>query len=401
MLDLITSILVLLIVAIGLGEIFNAFSMPEVVGAIIAGIILGPALLGLVVPSRELEAISVLALFFIILQIGIEVSSDVFSKNVKYIAIFAVSSFIVPFLVMSLGSLYIFHLPYLISVSLSLSVSIPSISITSVLLVKSGLVKIEDGLRLLGGVALSDVIGFIIFVSFHRPAYLIAIDFASLIAFTIVLYYLDMYLTSRSEKLIRWFGKSRSARKEGVIFALVIVMGLAVSSLFEVIGITFVLGAFFSGMIIHKKTVGPYVSGILSRTFQRINSSFFVPIYFSISGLSVSMIPLSLYTYLIFLMAISATVGGFAAYEFSKQHMNKISPSATLGIFGGRGAVGIIIASLALSDGFIDNTYYSVAIFATVIMAIAFTLVFERAMKKSGIKMQNDASIEQSEIINL
>jgi Kef-type K+ transport system, predicted NAD-binding component len=80
MLDLITSILILLIVAIGLGEIFSAFSLPEVVGAIIAGIILGPAVLGFVVPSTELEAISVLALFFIILQIGIEASSDVFTK---------------------------------------------------------------------------------------------------------------------------------------------------------------------------------------------------------------------------------------------------------------------------------------------------------------------------------
>jgi Kef-type K+ transport systems, membrane components len=290
---------------------------------------------------------------------------------------------------MSAGSFFLFHLPYLVSVSLSLSVSIPSISITSVLLVKSGLIKIEDGSRLLGGVALSDVIGFIIFVSFHRPADLFLVDFLSLLTFIVVLYFLDMYLTSRSDKLVKWFGKMRSAKKEGVIFALVIVMGLAVSSMFEVIGITFVLGAFFSGLIIHKNTVGNYVSGVLSRTFQRINSSFFIPIYFSISGLSVSRIPFSLYPYAIFLIIISASVGGFAAYQFSKHHMDKISPSVTLGIFGGRGAVGIIIASLALSNGFINNTYYSIAIFATVVMAIAFTFVFERAMEKTGTKMEN------------
>ncbi len=396
MLDLITSILILLIVAIGLGELLSAFSLPEVVGAIIAGVILGPAVLGIVSTSAELQAISELALFFIILQIGVEVSSDVFSKNVKYIVIFAISSFVIPFLIMSAGSIFIFKLPYLVSVSVSLSVSIPSISITSVLLVKSGLIKFGDGVRLLGGVAMADVVGFIIFVSFHRPAAEIVIDFLSLLAFIVALYFLDMYLTAKSDKLIKMFHRMRKAKKEGFIFALVIMMGLAVSSLFEVIGITFVLGAFFSGLIIHKNTVGNYISGVLSRTFQRINSSFFIPIYFSISGLSVTFIPFSLYPYLAFLLVITAAIGGFAAFEFSKQYMKRVSPSVSLGIFGGRGAVGIIIATLALSDGFINNVYYSIAIFAAVIMSIAFTLVFERGMKKSGYSNKNQEAEESS-----
>ena len=101
MIDLITAILVLLIVAIGLGEIFHAFSLPEVVGAIIAGVLLGPAISGLIVPSAALSTISVLALFFIMLQIGIEASADIFSKNIRYVTGFAVTAFIIPFIVMS------------------------------------------------------------------------------------------------------------------------------------------------------------------------------------------------------------------------------------------------------------------------------------------------------------
>ena len=54
-----------------------------------------------------------------------------------------------------------------------------------------------------------------------------------------------------------------------------------------------------------------------------------------------------------------------------------------MGIFGVRGAVGIIIASLGLTDRFITNADYSLAIFATVIMAICFTFVFEYSLKKS------------------
>ncbi len=384
MLDLITEILLLLVVAIGLGQLFNVFSMPEIVGAIIAGILLGPAVTGLISPSSELTTVSTLALFFIILQIGIEASSDIFSKNIRYVTGFAVSSFVIPFVLMSLGSLLIFHLPYLEAISTSLSVSIPSISISSVLLVRSGLIRMEDGLRLLGGVAMSDTLAFIILVSFHRPLVTIAIDSMSLAAFVVGLYFLDTFLKSKSDVLIGRFNRFTTRETEGIIFAVVILMGLAASVLFEYIGITFVLGAFFSGLIIHQNSIGEHTFGILRRTFQRINSSFFIPLFFSISGLEIALVPASVIPYLLFLIAVTTAIGGFAAYKFSTRFMKNIHPSVSLGIFGARGAVGIIIASLALSKGFISNTYYSVAVFATVMMAIAFTFVFERSLKRNG-----------------
>ena len=384
--DLITSILILLAVAIGLGEVFNLIGLPEIVGPIIAGIILGPLILGFVTPSPELSTISSLSLFFIILQIGIESSSDIFSKNIKYVILFAISSFLVPFIVMSIGSFYIFRLPYLEAVSISLSVSIPSISISSVLLVKSGLIKMEDGLRLLGGVAMSDVIAFIIFVSFQRPFIAIAIDSAALAVFIFVIFILDTYIKSKSDRIISILSKLTDIEKEGMIFAIVIVIGLAVSSLFEYIGITFVLGAFFSGLIIHQNSVGEQTYGVLNRTFRRINSSFFIPMFFSISGLNVTIISANLLPLLLFLIITTSSIGGFLAYYFSKKYMKKITPGVSVGIFGVRGAVGIIIASLGLTDRFITNADYSLAIFATVIMAICFTFVFEYSLKKSDAR---------------
>ena len=173
--------------------------------------------------------------------------------------------------------------------------------------------------------------------------------------------------------------------KEGIIFAIVIMMGLAASVLFEYIGITFVLGAFFSGLIIHQNTIGEHAFGILKRTFQRINSSFFIPLFFSISGLEVSMIPISAIPYMIFLIAVTTSIGGLFAYSFSRRYMRSITPFVSLGIFGGRGAVGIIIASLAISKGFMNSTYYSVAIFATVIMAVTFSLVFGRSLRNRDL----------------
>ena len=95
-----------------------------------------------------------------------------------------------------------------------------------------------------------------------------------------------------------------------------------------------------------------------------------------------TLIPVSYLPYLLFLVIITATVGGFAAYQFSRLYMKNITPRVSLGIFGGRGAVGIIIASITLSNGFIGSKDYSVAIFATIIMAMTFTFIFERSLRK-------------------
>lgn len=384
--DFIPFILLLLVVSIGLGSLFKALGLPDVVGAIVAGILIGPAVFGIVTPTPELSAISLLALFFIILQIGIESSSDIFSRNIGFISGFAVTSFILPFMAMAAGSYFIFRLPYFEAISVALSVSIPSISITSVLLLRSGLIRIEDGQRLLGAVAMSDVIAFIILVSFYRPPLALLIISLSLVVFVIGLYYFDRFLKATSDHIIPRLDRLNDPEKEAVVFAIVILMGLGVSTLFEYIGISFVMGAFFSGLIIHKNSVGEQTYGMLKVTLQRINSSFFIPIFFSISGVELSIIALSIIPYLLFLLMVTIVVGGYAAYKFSQHYLKHISPSVSVGIFGGRGAVGIIIASLALSDGWMSEEYYSVAIFATVIMSIAFTFVFGSAVKKNPIK---------------
>ncbi len=388
MADFIPLILLLLVVSISLGSLFKAIGLPDVVGAIVAGVIIGPAVFGFITPTSELAAISLLSLFFIILQIGIESSADIFSKSITFISGFAVTSFVVPFLVMAAGSFYLFHLPYLEAISVSLAVSIPSISITSVLLMRSGLIKIEDGQRLLGAVAMSDVLAFIILVSFHRAPLELLIISVSLIAFVIGVYYLDMFLKSTSEHIIPRLDRLNDPEKEAVVFAIIILLGLGISSLFEYIGISFVMGAFFAGLIIHRDSIGDQTYNMVKVTLHRINSSFFIPLFFSISGVEMTIIALSILPYLVFLLIVTIVIGGYAAYKFSQRYMKHISPTVSVGIFGGRGAVGIIIASIALSDGLMTESYYSVAIFATVIMAIAFTFVFDRSLKNGKLDLK-------------
>ncbi|MEM3363111.1 MAG: cation:proton antiporter, partial [Thermoplasmatales archaeon] len=164
-------------------------------------------------------------------------------------------------------------------------------------------------------------------------------------------------------------------KRESLLFAIVILMGFAVSSLFEYIGLTFVLGAFFSGLIIHGRTVGERAHGILMRTFSRINNSFFIPLFFGLSGILVTRISLNLIPATIFFILITSIVGGTFTYLIAKKYLKGRAITA-VGIFGARGAVGVIIASISLSRGLINNDLYTSAILATVVMAIVFSFIF-------------------------
>ncbi|MEM3675854.1 MAG: hypothetical protein QXV22_02220, partial [Thermoplasmataceae archaeon] len=76
----------------------------------------------------------------------------------------------------------------------------------------------------------------------------------------------------------------------------------------------------------------------------------------------------------------SCVVGGVLDYLVSRRALRFISPLSVAGIFGGRGAVGVVIATVALSSGVINENYFSVIIFATVITSLVMPSFVGRKM---------------------
>ena len=69
MLTIITDVLIVLASALLVGELFEQLCLPSVVGEILAGMIIGPSLFGLVFADDAVKAVSSVALFFIIFSI--------------------------------------------------------------------------------------------------------------------------------------------------------------------------------------------------------------------------------------------------------------------------------------------------------------------------------------------
>ena len=70
--QLFVSIIIILVAARVLGELFQRFRQPPLVGELLAGVIIGPSILGLVTPNADLQVISDLAVFFLMFLAGLE-----------------------------------------------------------------------------------------------------------------------------------------------------------------------------------------------------------------------------------------------------------------------------------------------------------------------------------------
>ncbi|MBX8638629.1 MAG: cation:proton antiporter [Thermoplasmata archaeon] len=380
--DIITAMLLLLGVGLVLGQLFEHFRVVAIAGEIIGGVILGPAVFNIVRPDAILYSISEISLFFIMLLLGIEMTVDLLRKPYRRALPLTMTSFVIPAIMMFLLLYLVVRYSLAASVIVSISIGVPSISIISVLVRNYGLLQKDAGLTMLSSVVLSDLIAFLLLSAFLGTRQLIPEVFIFLI-FIIVIYYLDKIITSHSETVIKAFGRLHATEHgEKIIFGAIIFGGLLVSTIFQSIGITFVLGAFFSGMLISEVVVGKDLLGILTRTLNRMNESFFIPVYFTIAGLSMLIPGASYVATLLALLLLTGVVASYMNFRMSRKLSIDISPRSTVGFLGARGAVGVVIAGTALSYSLINHEMYSVILFGTVAMASFFPVLISEGKNK-------------------
>ncbi len=394
--DILTQILILLSVSMLLGVLLDRFRIPEVVAYILSGIIVGAGVLRIIMPSQTISDIESISLFFIILSIGVEANTEYIYGNLRRSVLFTVSSFIFP-MILGLAVLnFISPFGFIPSFVVSLSVSVPSISIISVLLMKYDLLKVNGGRLILSSVVLTDIIAFIMLSATTENVYRVIESLGFVILFFIVIAIFDILIRRRAIGIIAWIEKrEENTNMEYLLFSMIIIAGLLVSIIFEVIGITYVLGSFFAGILIHEASVGEKYHRMLVNTLKRINDSFFIPLFFSIAGISVVFPHLG--TFIIFMPAMIVIIasGTLLNYALSKRFIRSITPLTTMSVLGGRGAVGVIIAAIAYDTGIITSIEYSLAILGTVLISLIITPMISLAVaRRDGTMRQVNAGRE-------
>ena len=380
----IIDLLLLFGVAVLLGRILESVRVPAIVGYIIAGVILGNVVLKVVQPTATLSAVAEVALFFIILQIGIEVTTDIITKDVKTSFALSSASFFIPVIVVFGISTYFFGMGYIEAAAVSLAVCVPSISIISVLIMKYDLLRLEGGRVMLSSTVLNDIVAFtVLAMVIGRTVegfYKVIIAVSAIYVLTLVG---GRYLRRYSERVHAFFKRLRNMEGgENFALGIILMIGLLIAAIFQFIGITYVLGAFFAGILIEGALIGKRFYKRIIRTLNRLNEGFFIPVFFSIAGLDFVLPAAATDAYALAIISVDAILAITLIYFIFEKRFKAISHRTLIGVMGGRGAVGITIGTVALESGLIGNVDYSVIILGTIVLSIIMPAIIDAHVKQ-------------------
>lgn len=365
--ETIVAILIILTFSTLMGELFGRFGLEKIAGQLLSGIILGPLLLNLIKP-QDVSSIKDLAIFFIILYIGIEVTTDLFKKGIKRAIILSTSSFIIPMILLSAIMVLVFKFNLSSSISMSMAIAVPSISIVSVLVIRAGMIKSESGQGILFATVLSDLIAFVVLSIFYVGFKGLFIMLIVITAFLLSIFIIDDIFIKKGISIERIKFISDITKEEGV-FTIVLLFSLSVASIFLFVGVSFILGVFFAGVLIREEILGKVLYDKLLGTLRILNNSFFIPLFFSIAGLITSLPEGEYAKILIIALAIELALPFISDYLVAKKLYGR-DARRVAGILSGRGAVGLLIATLGVFYSLINENQYSVIIIATLVLSL-------------------------------
>ena len=377
-------VLVVLASAVVVGEAFEQLRLPSVAGELLSGIILGPTLLGIMTFSTDLEAVSSISLFFIIFLIGIEMNTETLRQHVPAALLLAFTSFGFPLLVAFAVTILVLPFGLVSSFVFSLAVAVPSISIVSVLVVQYDLLEKKSGQIILSTVVVADVLAFVLLAGASSSLTATLGVLARTAILIGAFLFVDWFLNVRPQQVRKALGRlGKMARREDLAYAMLVVVGLGVAWVLQAVGLSYIIGAFFAGLIVHDGLIGREAFKEVSKTMTKMNRAVFIPLFFGFAGLqadlSVSgygLLP-GLFAVLVCSIVPATVVTNFAAKRFLQVN-DPEGPRQVALTLGGRGAVGIVVSSVALSEGIISGEAYSLIVIGTLVVSLLVPLFLGR-----------------------
>lgn len=390
--SLLSSLLVLIVVARLLGRLFARYNQPELIGEILAGILLGPAILDLIHPNAALAGVTELAVFLIILNAGLEMRfSDILDAMRGRGLVLAAMSFMIPFM----GGIIVataYKQDAMRMIFLGLCISITALPVAVKLLDSLGILHTKIAKYALATAVVNDVAAlFILGIVLNMPEHRAFADVADAVGMAVLklgllavvvlsmnwllgwLEQRDMGIQAVPESLIRLFGPE-------ALFGIVVVFVLVFGTISEALGFHFVIGAFFGALFLDKRHFLASRYEDLRGTLASITSGFLAPVFFAYLGLEFQLqsirevgFPAIVILVSILTKLLSGWLGGRI---IGMSHREAIGLGCVL---NGRGVMELVVAGIAYQKGFIGPTMFSTLVLMGILTTFLTPILFKQA----------------------
>lgn len=366
------------------GSIFRRFKLPLMLGELLAGVVVGPAVLGLVQNTETIKILADLGVFFMLLHSGLESDLNYLKQTSKLTIFIAFFSLITPLMA---GFFLGYWLGYPFETALFLGMVF---SFTSVALVYSTIksLKIHQhkvGKTLTSVTLLSELGAFLILSIFINIVTLGQVSFLHLVWVILKVLLFFVFTLGLGYKVLPKFSKIFNTEgMKGFTFTLVIALFFGLIA--EKIGLHIILGAYLAGIFVRQNVREEILYQKIEDRVFGLSYSFLGPIFFASIGLSISFEILFDQNILVFLLicltaVFAKTLPSFSLAYFSKKFTFREALVLGAGV-SLRGEMFLILAHLGLNKIVqfqgtkLSGTLLDSTLFSSLILTVFFTAFF-------------------------
>jgi Kef-type K+ transport system membrane component KefB len=362
------TIFVMFVAAKLAAEIFERLKQPAVAGEILAGVIIGPSVLGWVAPSELTGALSEIGVILLLFLVGLETKpADIFRVGWRALLV-AVLGVVFPFIAGYLVMLA-WGATKIEAIFVGASLVATSVGITARVLGQMGLLGLEVSRIILGAAVIDDILGLLVLAVVSSLAKEGGVNYAQIgatAALAVGFTMLVALVGARAISRIRTRVENLKVGQSYLIFGLSLCLGLALVASY--IGVAAIIGAFLAGMALSESVEGTDMPHQAEAVTE-----FMLPFFLTNIGMQLKLDALLnrntviLALIVTILAVLSKLIGcGVAAWPLGKKKAAQIG----MGMVP-RGEVGIVVAQIGLSLNAVDAAAYGVVLF----MAVATTLI--------------------------
>ncbi|MFH0812676.1 MAG: cation:proton antiporter [Pseudomonadota bacterium] len=376
-------LLVILVSAKLFAEVFAYLRLPSVLGEVIAGILIGPSLLGIIEPDATLYLLAEIGILLLLFEVGLETDVGQLIRVGTQSLLVALTGVFVPALLGFWICNNVLGLSFLVSLFVGGTLVATSIGITVRVLVDLNKQHTQGAKIVLGAAVLDDIVGVLILAilyEFATTGEVSIVRTVKMFAFITVFLLVAPVIAKLLVPLIS--NLSSKSRTKGMVPTLIISLILVLAVIAHEVGAPAILGSFTAGIALARRfslRLGSKREHYSHDLTEKIEENMkpiidlFVPIFFVVVGASINLRAIDFTSPVFWKIAVSLTavaiIGKLVSGIWVRgSFREKLSAGIAM---VPRGEVGLIFAEIGKKSAIFDDAMYAVVVFV-----VALTTLF-------------------------
>ena len=372
--NVLLALFVMLAAAKIMAELFERLKQPAVVGEILAGVVVGPSVLGWVVPSDLISILAEVGVIFLLFTVGLETKPQSIFRVGRRAVMVGVLGVVLPFAAGYITAMF-WDGSFVEAMFIGAALVATSVGITARVLGSMGLLDKETSRVILGAAVIDDILGLII-LSLVSAVSQGSVSVAGLIKTAGAALLFTAFVALVGSKLMTGLAPAVERLKLSKPFfnlGILLCLGLSFAAIY--VGVAAIIGAFLAGMALAEATEDNKRMHYLTTGVME----FLVPFFLVNIGMQLNLsvfkdLSVVALAVIVTVVAVATKFVGCAlgAWGMSRREMAQIGVGMVP-----RGEVGIVVAQIGLGLAVISEQFFAAVLF----MAVGTTLIAQPFIK--------------------